>query len=114
MVSAELATALGALVLVLVVGLNALAAGVDLIRVTDAARQGARAAARGETPEVVRQQADRTAPGGASVTVGADGEQVRVAVSAPYPPMLRPLVSGRLSATAVARPERVDETAGPS
>jgi hypothetical protein len=53
-------------------------------RCAEAARIGARAAARGETEEVVRAWAQRAAPAGATVTVSRAGEAVRVDVRADF------------------------------
>lgn len=106
MVSAELATAIGALAMVLILVLSAVAAGIDLLRVTDAARVGARAAARGDSEDQVRSAIARIAPDGASVTVAARGPDVEVSVRADWPPVLRVLVPGELSGTATGRKEQ--------
>jgi Flp pilus assembly protein TadG len=82
MATAELAVVLPALVLVVVAGLLAVSVVLAQLRCVDAAREAARAAARGEPPEVVRSSAARAGPGGASVVVAVVGEQVRVTVSA--------------------------------
>jgi hypothetical protein len=66
----------------LVWGLTAAAAQV---RCVDAARAGARAAARSETPEAVRRVTRQAAPAGAEVTVERDGDLVRVRVTVPVP-----------------------------
>ena len=50
------------------------------IRCVDAARAGARAAARGESTEVVREAIRETAPRGARVETSRDGGVVRVRV----------------------------------
>lgn len=55
------------------------------IQVVDAARAGARAAARQDPSGAVVAAARRTAPGGAKVSVGREGDFVRVVVSAPAP-----------------------------
>ena len=109
MVTAELATALTALVLVLVLSLSALVAGVDLIRCTDAARVGARAAARGDAPQQVRALVLAAAPDGATVTVTDRGQaQVEVTVrSRPRGPVGL-LLGSDLSARAVAVKEGAD------
>lgn len=60
------------------------------IQCVDAARAGARAAARQEAPEAVVEMARSAAPKGAEVTVGREGDQVRVVVVA-RPPLLRGL-----------------------
>jgi hypothetical protein len=53
-------------------------------RCAEAARIGARAAARGETEAVVRAWAQRAAPAGATVTVSHRGEAVQVDVRADF------------------------------
>jgi hypothetical protein len=53
-------------------------------RCAEAARIGARAAARGETEAVVRAWTARAAPAGATVTVSRAGEVVRVDVRAEF------------------------------
>lgn len=82
MVTAELAVAIPALTLVLLMALTAVRAGIDQVRCTDAARVGARLAARGEAPEAVRREAARVAPEGAQVSIGSDGNHAIVEVHA--------------------------------
>ncbi|MDQ6714499.1 MAG: hypothetical protein M3Z83_00090 [Actinomycetota bacterium] len=81
MVTAELAVALPAVVLVLGLVLGGVAAGVDQIRCVDAARLGARALARGDAAEAVRSVASRAAPPGAAIILDNAGAVVRVRVS---------------------------------
>jgi hypothetical protein len=69
--TAELAVSLPALVLLLLVGLSALMVVRDQIACVDLAREGARAAARGEPlPD----------PGAATITMATDGDLVQVTV----------------------------------
>jgi hypothetical protein len=75
MVTAELAVALPAVVLVLAICLAGVSAGIDQIRCVDAARLGARAAARGDTAGASRAAALTAAPPGAVVTIAAAGGQ---------------------------------------
>lgn len=86
MVTAELAVALPAVVLVLGVCLAGVSAGIDQIRCVDAARLGARAAARGDTAAASRAAALAAAPEGAVVSIATGGGQaagvVRVVVEA--------------------------------
>jgi hypothetical protein len=82
MVTAELAVAIPAVVLVLACCLAGLLAGVDQIRCVDAARLASRAAARGESVEVVRAAALEAAPAGASVHVERWGGNAVVIVRA--------------------------------
>ncbi|ARP70886.1 hypothetical protein LK07_15135 [Streptomyces pluripotens] len=85
--TAEAAVVLCVLVaftMALVWGLLAAAARIQCV---DAARTGARAAARQDPVEAVRAVTRQTAPRGARVTVGRDGDLVRVTVVA-RPPLL--------------------------
>lgn len=89
-VTAESALVLPVLVLfvtALVWGLMVVAAQIQCV---DAARAGARAAARQDPPDAVVEVTREAAPAGARVTVGRDAEQVRVTVVA-RAPMLRAL-----------------------
>ncbi|MEV0638592.1 TadE family type IV pilus minor pilin [Streptomyces sp. NPDC050619] len=89
-VTAESAVVLPVLVLftmALVWGLLAVAAQIQCV---DAARTGARAAARQDPVDAVIEVARQTAPGGADVTVSREGDQVRVTVVA-KPPALHGL-----------------------
>lgn len=83
MVTAELALAMPALVLVLAFALGALGLAIDEVRCVDAAGAGARAAARGDPPPAVTAVAARAAPAGASVLVSGTGGAVTVSVRAP-------------------------------
>ncbi|MFF4504776.1 TadE family type IV pilus minor pilin [Streptomyces sp. NPDC001401] len=89
-VTAESAMVLPVLVMfamALVWGLLVVAAQIQCV---DAARTGARAAARQDPGDKVVQVARAAAPRGAKVTVDREGDQVRVAVVA-RPPVLRGL-----------------------
>src|SRR3954454_24439754 len=89
-VTAESAVVLPVLVLFamgLVWGLLVVAAQIQCV---DAARTGARAAARQDPADAVTAVARAAAPRGATVTVGREGDQVRVVVVA-KPPMLHGL-----------------------
>jgi Flp pilus assembly protein TadG len=88
-VTAEIAAALPALILVVLAALWTLSLGLMQLRCADAAREAARAAARGDDPAVVRQVAEAVAPSGAVVDVTErDGlviVEVAVQVRAPVP-----------------------------
>nr|WP_256333495.1 TadE family type IV pilus minor pilin [Streptomyces sp. cf386] len=71
----------------LVWGLLVVAAQIQCV---DAARTGARAAARQDPADAVIEVAREAAPRGATVTVGREGDKVRVVVVA-KPPLLRGL-----------------------
>ncbi|MEU6550292.1 TadE family type IV pilus minor pilin [Streptomyces sp. NPDC046915] len=89
-VTAEAAVVLPVLVaftMALVWGLLVMAAQLQCV---DAARTGARAAARQDAPDAVVAVAREAAPQGAEITVAREGEQVRVTVVA-KPPVLTAL-----------------------
>ncbi|RKN43055.1 TadE family type IV pilus minor pilin [Streptomyces hoynatensis] len=81
-VTAEAALAVPALVLLLGMLLWGLAAVTVQLRCSDAARAGARAAARGEEAAAVADVARSAAPGGAVVRVEREGGLYRVRVTA--------------------------------
>jgi len=109
MATAEFAVVLPAVVLVLALSVGALGLAWDQIRCVDAARAGARAASRGDSAGAVILVASRAAPSGATVSMGAAGELVRVSV------VSRPRVAAallpswlRASSAASAARERPD------
>ncbi|MGP3987777.1 TadE family type IV pilus minor pilin [Streptomyces sp. 3N207] len=81
-VTAEAAVVIPALVLLVAGLLWGLMASVARIQCVDAARAGARAAARGEPGNAVAQAVRSAAPPGARVEMTREGELVRVAVRA--------------------------------
>ena len=83
MVTAELAAALPALVLVVSLLLTVVGTASDASRTSEAARSAARAASVGTDEAVVTAQAKRLAPEGSSIRVWMDGPWVRVEVIAP-------------------------------
>ncbi|MFD2091662.1 TadE family type IV pilus minor pilin [Blastococcus deserti] len=102
MVTAETAVVLPVLLLVLAGAVAAVTVVGAQLRCVDAAREGARAAARGEPVGVVTALADQAAPDGTVVTVVPDGEQVRVTVSARIAPLGPVPLRFTVSAEAVA------------
>jgi len=82
MVTAELAVALPALVLVLALAIGVLAVGTARLRCADAAQAAARLAARGEPVATVRAAAARIASPGVEVRVAGTTTDVTVEVSA--------------------------------
>ncbi|MET7987045.1 TadE family type IV pilus minor pilin [Streptomyces sp. NPDC005281] len=84
-VTAEAAVVLPSLVLVGMTLVWALLAASAQIQCVDAARAGARSAARQDPPEAVLATARQAAPSGANVTVGREGDLVRVTVGARTP-----------------------------
>ncbi|MDQ4039265.1 MAG: pilus assembly protein [Actinomycetota bacterium] len=106
MVTAEAAVVLPVLVFVLAAALAAVSVVTAQLRCTDAAREGARAAARGESSAAVREIAASSAPEASTVSVRQDGETVTVDVSAEVPlfPGLGPSMTVSDSATAALEP----------
>ena len=80
MVTAEFAVVLPAVVLVLALSVGALGLALDQIRCVDAARAGARAAARGDSAAAVLLVARRVAPSDALVSVETTDDVVSVSV----------------------------------
>jgi len=102
-VTVEAAIALGAFVIVLAIALGAVAAVTDQLRCTDAAREAARLAARGDS-ERARVAAERLAPGGAQVTIAVRGDTVEVHVRAEPAGGLLPGIRVHGEAFAVTEP----------
>jgi Flp pilus assembly protein TadG len=105
MVTAETAVVLPVLLLVLAGAVAAVTIVGAQLRCVDAAREGARAAARGEDATAVAQIAGQVAPEGAAITSSVEGEQVRVRVTVVVAPLGPVPLSVELSAEAVARRE---------
>ncbi|TDD94755.1 TadE family type IV pilus minor pilin [Jiangella asiatica] len=82
MVTAELAAAFPALVVVLLGAVWAVTLAAAQLRCADAAREAARAAARGEEAAIIREVAAEVAPDGADVEVERGDGTVTVRVSA--------------------------------
>ncbi|MGY1710100.1 TadE family type IV pilus minor pilin [Geodermatophilus sp. SYSU D00758] len=87
MVTAETAVVLPVLLVVLAGAVAAVTVLAAQLRCVDAAREGARAAARGEDAAVVVALAERAAPGGAVVTVGSGASEVVVRVAVEVAPL---------------------------
>jgi len=87
MVTAETAVVLPVLLLVLAAAVAAVVVVGGQLRCVDAAREGARAAARGEPVAVVVELAARAAPDGARVEVTGAGTTVTVTVTAGLQPL---------------------------
>ena len=103
--------ALPVLVLLLAVAVTAVSAVTSQLRCVDAAREAARAAARG-APDAVA-VGRRVAPTGAQLTVESGGEQVRAVVRFRVRPLGGWLPGPEVSATAVAEPEPGEPGATP-
>lgn len=80
MVTAEFAVVLFAVVIVLVIIVAAVGVSAAHVRTQEAARTGARAAARGDSDAQIVQVVGRTAPGSA-VSIERSGADVKVGVS---------------------------------
>ncbi|WP_369140578.1 TadE family type IV pilus minor pilin [Modestobacter versicolor] len=87
MVTAETAVVLPVLLLVLAGAVSAVVLVGAQLRCVDAAREGARAAARGEPAGVVADVAAGAAPDGAVTELGGAGGTVQVTVSATVSPL---------------------------
>jgi Flp pilus assembly protein TadG len=107
MVTAETAVVLPVLLLVLAGAVAAVTVVGAQLRCVDAAREAARAAARGDSEAQVIAIAGRAAPDGARATVSGSGDEVTVSVSATVAPLgLLPLhVSLSAEAVALREPE---------
>ena len=105
MVTAETAVVLPVLLLVLAGAVAAITVVGAQLRCVDAAREGARAAARGEDVATVRALVLRAAPDGVTVSVSRDGEDVRVGVSGRVAPLGALPLDVQVSAEATARLE---------
>ncbi|MGY1744175.1 TadE family type IV pilus minor pilin [Blastococcus sp. SYSU D00695] len=105
MVTAETAVVLPVLLLVLAGAVAAVTVVGAHLRCLDAAREGARAAARGDDAAAVRVVAAAAAPDGATTAVETDGDRVRVTVSADVSPLGPLPLTVTVRATAVAELE---------
>jgi hypothetical protein len=85
-VTAEVAMAIPVLLATMVLGLWMAGVVIANIRCIDAARDVARAVARGEPPQTAQQLGTRTAPAGATVSVAQDGPDIHVTVAANVTP----------------------------
>jgi hypothetical protein len=116
-VTAETAMVLPVFVLLLAVAMWAIAVGRAQLSAVDAARDGARAAARGESSQVVAQVIREAAPDGADFAVTTEGGEVTVVVRDRVGPAAGPLArlpAPIAAATAVAQSESESESLSPS
>ncbi|GAA3605156.1 hypothetical protein GCM10022199_06290 [Marihabitans asiaticum] len=105
MVTAELAVAVPAVVLVLSLCLTGVGLGVDHLQCADAARIGARELARAEDPERVARDTARAAPPGAAIAWDHHGDLVEVTVRVGTPALAGVLGVDSLSCSSAARVE---------
>ena len=112
MVTAETAVVLPVLLLVLAAAVAAVVVVGDQLKCVDAAREAARAAARGDPRAAVMAIGNRAAPDGAHVGVSTSQDDVVVSVTAVVAPLgLMPL-RVTVSARAVALREPLAEGSG--
>ena len=105
MVTAETAIVLPVLLLVLAAAVAAVVVVGSQLRCVDAAREAARAAARGDASAEVRRVAAEAAPEGATTAVAARGDTVTVTVTAPVRPLGPVLLRVHVTASATAELE---------
>ena len=113
MVTAETAVVLPVLLLVLAGAVAALIVVGAQLRCVDAAREGARAAARGDDSARVTALVRRAGPAGVATRIATGATEVRVTVSADVAPLGAVPLHVRVSAHAVAarEPAAVDAPA---
>ena len=110
-VTAELAIALPVLLSLLLLGIWSIGLVILNIRCIDAARDVARAVARGEPPDQAKAIGHRTIPTG-TITVSREGPDIRVTVTATpthNPPLLSALAPTRLTALATLESEPTED-----
>jgi hypothetical protein len=111
MVTAEAAMVIPVLLLITVALAWLVTLGIAQVRCVDAAREGARLAARGESSGVVTAAVRRAGPAGAQATVDDSGHEVTVSVEAsvvPDVPLLDQLPAVTLHADATSAAEDPD------
>lgn len=106
MVTAEIAVAMPVLMVLLAVGLTFVAVIAAQMRCVDAAREAARALARGESISVARSLANAAGPHGATLTSGTAGDRVHTSVRAAVAPIggLFPAFTVHADAVALREP----------
>lgn len=104
--TAEVAVALPAVVVVLAVVLAAAALGLSQLRIEEAARAGAREIMRGESSAVVEGTVRRIAGEQATIAVQSNGTYSAVTVETTVDVPVLELLDVNLSARAVALPEQ--------
>ncbi|MFG1818700.1 TadE family type IV pilus minor pilin [Kribbella sp. NPDC049174] len=115
-VTAEVAIALPVLLTLLFLGIWLIGVVTANIRCIDAARDVARAVARGESPETAQEIGRRTAPAGATVTISRTDSDIHVTVTAsPHrnAPLLEALPATPITAEATVQSEPTTEETTP-
>ena len=100
--TAEVAVALPALVVLVAAGMTMVSVLMAQLRCVDAAREAARAAARGEDAAVVRSLAQRSGPKDSAMQMTAGQQEIEVTVSADADSVVGLLPAIHVEATAVA------------
>jgi hypothetical protein len=103
-VTAELAVAFPAVVLLLLAGLTGVSAVLTKLRCVDSAREAARVEARGDAGEPAGR---RAAPDGASISIAVEGDSVRAVVRASVHPLVPLLPAFQVEGAAVAARETI-------
>ncbi|WP_433164934.1 TadE family type IV pilus minor pilin [Kribbella sp. CA-247076] len=115
-VTAEIAIALPVLLTLLYLGVWLIGVVTTNIRCIDAARDVARAVARGESPETAQEIGRRTAPPNAAITITRTGPDIQVTITAtPHrnAPLLSALPSTPITAKATLQSEPTSEAPPP-
>ncbi|MCQ9368617.1 pilus assembly protein [Brevibacterium sp. 50QC2O2] len=102
--AAEFAMIMPAIVLIILMVLGTATIGLTQLQAYEAARAGAREAARGEASSAVTKAAQAKAGSSAAVKITRDGEYTRVSVEIGLPKSLH-FIKQRVDATAEARTE---------
>ncbi len=108
MVTVEAAVIMPLLAVFMLVLVWLLSLGITQVRVVDAARDGARAAARGENGQTAQEAARQSAPDGAQVRISEHGDMVTVTVQVDAEPpgwLLVPLPGVGIDATSTMEVE---------
>lgn len=111
--TAEFAVVLPCITVLLAVVVGAGACGAAAVRTEEAARLGARAAARGESEAEIRSVVLGVAGPESHTVLHLDGGSARVEVTAPAPGIIGEWSGLELSSAAVASTESADPEAGP-
>ncbi|MEO6958285.1 MAG: TadE family type IV pilus minor pilin [Antricoccus sp.] len=116
MVTAETAVVLPVIVVLLAAMIGVISAVAAKISCTDAAREGARAAARGDSTSDVVASARRLAPPGAQIEVSLSESEATVVVSMQIRPLgrLSGAIEIRSAATSRREPTPVDAQPSPT
>ncbi len=115
-VTAEVAIALPVLLTLLFLGVWLIGVVTVNIRCIDAARDVARAVARGESPESAQEIGRRTAPADAIITISRTDSDIHVTVTATprlSAPLLAALPASPITAEATVQSEATNEGATP-